>query len=334
MRPRATELDVYGLRVAIGGEWPEVTEAIALDFAWFAAAGQGGRPDVEVTVERRAPDFDSFGDLAAVFVTPRNVVYQDGGRTIVDYFGRAVSILDRATQRLIVQGEDPHLVHEAAYHYILSVVGGHLDRRALPRLHALGLAGAHGAVAVMLPSGGGKSTLALRALDAEGVRLLSEDTPLLDRHGRLHPFPLRIGINATDAERLPAGNVRRLERMEFHPKYALEVDAFRDRIEPRPVPLRHLVIGCRTLGREASLEPDGKRLAAGALLREVVVGVGVYQGMEFVLQRGMRDVFRQVRPALVRAACCAAAVRQAQVWRFTVGRDHDRNWDALEPLLR
>ena len=109
------------------------------------------------------------------------------------------------------------------------------------------------------------------------MRLLSEDTPLLDRRGRLHPFPLRIGVNATDTERLPAGNVRRLERMEFHPKYALEVDAFRARIEPKPIPLRHLVIGSRTLGREASLEPDGKRLAAGALLREVVVGVGVYQ---------------------------------------------------------
>ena len=48
----------------------------------------------------------------------------------------------------------------------------------------------------MLPSGGGKSTLALRALRDEGT-LLSEDSPLLDRRGRLHPFPLRIGINAT-----------------------------------------------------------------------------------------------------------------------------------------
>jgi hypothetical protein len=329
---RATQLDVYGLRISVEGDWPEVTDALALDFAWFTQPA-GGEATVHVSVEERAPDFDAFGDLAAVFVTPRNVVYQDGERTIVDYFGRAVSILDRGAQRLVVQGEDRHLVHEAAYHYVVSAVGRHLDARGLPRLHALGLAGAQGGVAVMLPSGGGKSTLALRALDAEGVRLISEDTPLLDRRGRLHPFPLRIGINATDAERLPAGHVRRLERMEFHPKYALEVEAFRDRVQPSPVPLRHLVIGRRTLGREASLEPMDKRVAVGALLREVVVGVGVYQGMEFVLQRGMRDVFGQLRPALTRSACCAAALRQAQVWRLTVGRDHARNWDALEPLL-
>lgn len=329
---RATQLDVYGLRVAIEGDWPEVTGALALDFAWFERPS-GGQVDVRVAVERREPEFDAFGDLPAVFVTPRNVVYQDGRRTIVDYFGRAVSILDRPSQRLVVQGEDPHLVHEAAYHYVLSAAGRHLDARGLPRLHALGLAGAQGGIALMLPSGGGKSTLALRALRADGVTLISEDTPLLDRRGRLHPFPLRIGINATDAERLFSAQVRRLERMEFHPKYALELDAFRDRVQATPVPLRHLVVGRRSLGRDSVLEPIPKRHAAGALVREVVVGVGVYQGMEFVLQRGMRDVAGQLRPALMRSACCAAALREAQVWRLTVGRDHDRNWAALEPLL-
>jgi hypothetical protein len=331
--PAEAHFDVYGLRVRVSGDWPEVLEAISLDFAWFAADPSADGPHVEVAIERRPPQFDALGELTATFVTPRNVVYQDGARTIVDYFGRAVSVLDRSSGRLVVQGEDHHLVHEAAYHYVVSVAGRHLDSRGLPRLHALGLAGAQGAIAVMLPSGGGKSTLALRALSADGVRLISEDTPLLDRHGRLHPFPLRIGINATDAERL-SGQVRRLERMEFHPKYALELDAFRDRVQTTPLPLRHLVVGRRSLGRGSALERLPKRHAAAALLREVVVGVGVYQGMEFVLQRGMRDVAAQLRPALTRTTCSAAALRGAQVWRLTVGRDHDRNWAALEPLLR
>ena len=56
------------------------------------------------------------------------------------------------------------------------------------------------------------------------------------------------------------------------------------------MPLRHLVVGHRSLGSEARLEPAGRGTALGPLLREAVVGVGVYQGMEFILQRGMRDV--------------------------------------------
>jgi hypothetical protein len=287
-----------------------------------------------VEVQRRAPEYARYSALQPRFVTPRNVVYQDGAHKVVDYFGRALSIVDAAGTRLTVQGEDAHLVHEAAYHFLVSRLGLHLESRGLTRLHGLGLSGPGGATVVMLPSGGGKSTLVLRALRDERVRILSEDTPLLDRRGILHPFPLRIGVNATDAEQLPEGSVRRIERMEFHPKLALELSAFADRIEPNPQPLRHLVIGHRSMGTEARLEPAPRRDAVGPLLREAVVGVGVYQGMEFVLQRGLRDTLGKLNVAGGRAAACAGGLRRARVWHMTVSRDRERNWAALETLLQ
>ena len=329
-----TRLEVHGLRVAVKGDWPDVVDQVRRDFAWFERPAAGElSADVTVTVERRPPDFDALGEGLASFVTPRNVVYQDGRRTIVDYFGRAVSILDRSTGGLVIQGEDDHLVHEAAYHFLLSRIGEHLEARGLTRLHALGVSGAQGAVAVTLPSGGGKSTLALRALREEGVRLLSEDSPLIDRHGMAHAFPLRIAVNPTDAATLPEGSVRRMDRMEFHPKLVLDVEAFADRVESRPQPLRHLVIGRRSLGRQAALEPLPRRSAVSALFREAIVGVGIYQGMEFVLQHGMGDVVGKVGVAATRTSCCAGVLARAKVWQLTVGRDHRRNWDVLAPLL-
>jgi hypothetical protein len=325
------DLDVYGLRVRVHG-WPDVVERLRLDFAWFDD-GHGGRPaDVSVEIEPGSPDYAGLGDAPAAFVTPRNVVYQQDGRTIVDYFGRAMSVRDG--DRLTVRADDDRVAYEAAYQFLLSRVGEHLDSRGLPRLHSLGLAGADGAVAVLLPSGGGKSTLALRALRSDGVRLLSEDSPLMDPSGRLHPFPLRLAVNAVNAADLPQANVRRIERMELQTKAVLEVAAFADRIEREPQPLRHLVVGRRSLGTEPRLEPLPRRAAVGTLLREAVVGVGIYQGMEFVLQRGMRDVLRQSRPAATRATCCAAILARAQVWQLTLGRDQDRNWQLLEGLLR
>jgi hypothetical protein len=330
----STRLEVHGLGVAVRGDWPKVLEQVRLDFAWFEhAAPAAGRADVEVTIERRPPDFEALGDGVASFVTPRNVVYQDGRNTIVDYFGRAVSVYDRDAGRLVVQGEDDHLVHEAVYHFLLSRIGEHLEARGLTRLHALALSCRQGAVAVMLPSGGGKSTLALRALREDGVRLLSEDSPLIDRHGMAHPFPLRIGVNPTDAETLPEGAVRRMERMELHPKLVLDLEAFADRVESQPQPLRHLVIGRRSLGRHASLEPIPRGRAVSTLIREAIVGVGIYQGMEFVLQHGMRDVAGKLGIVATRATCCSGVLVRAKVWRLTLGRDHARNWDALAPLL-
>ena len=140
-------------------------------------------------------------------------------------------------------------------------------------------------------------------------------------------------MNPTDAATLPEGSVRRMDRMEFHPKLVLDLEAFSDRVESQPQPLRHLVIGRRSLGLHASLEPVPRRSAVSTLVREAVVGVGIYQGMEFVLQHGMRDVVGKVGVGATRAACCTGVLARAKVWRLTVGRDHARNWDALAPLL-
>src|SRR3954469_15555307 len=160
----AVDLDLlfYGMPVRVHGDWPEVLDELRLDFWWFATPRGGvSAAPVEVVVERRAPDFDAFGDVPAAFVTPRNVVYQQRDRTVVDYFGRALTVVERGRDRVVVHGLDRHLVHEAVYHYVLSRVGHHLDARGTPRLHSLALSTGDGAVAVMLPSGGGKSTLAL-----------------------------------------------------------------------------------------------------------------------------------------------------------------------------
>lgn len=326
-------LDVYGLTVAVGGDWPEVVEAARLDYAWFARPEPVLRPDVEVLIAQRAPDYDAFGDLVASFVTPRGTVFAANGTTVVDHVGRAISVIDRGGDRLHVHGDDEQVVHDAVYYFVLGRVGRHLDRIGLPRLHGLGLAGSGGAVAVLLPPTGGKTTLAVRALQDEGVRLLSEDSPLLDRQGRLHPFPLRIAISASDVPPADAAP-RRLERFWLQPKVAMEVETFADRIAFEPVPLRHVVVGRRSLAADPQLLPLGRAAAAGPLLREGVLGVGLYQGLGYAHQRGLRAVVDQLTTAGGRARSVAAALSRARVWQLVLGRNTDRNWELLSTLVR
>ena len=89
--------DIYGLRVTVGGDWPEVVQdALARLRLVQRETEPAGRAAVEIVVERRDPTRGRAGRVPASFVTPRNVVYSDDGRTVVDYFGRALSVLDRA----------------------------------------------------------------------------------------------------------------------------------------------------------------------------------------------------------------------------------------------
>ena len=324
--------DFFGLRLAVEG-WPEVVEAVGLDFAWFAGP-RATRPEVRVVVNHGTPRLDRFGEVAASFVTTRNAVYQLAGRTIVDYFGRALVIVDPEGGEVTVEGDEPALVHEAVYLYVLSRAGQHLDENGYLRLHSLALSGPRGAVALLLPAGGGKSTLALRALQEDGVRLISDDTPVLDRNARVHAFPLRLGVSAAVAADLPSEQVRVVERLEFPSKHVLSLSSFSDRIEASPQPLRHIVIGQRSLGREARLERVPRRQAAIPLARDGVVGLGVAQMAEYVLHQGWSDVLGKAGTAVGRARICALALARAQTWKLRLGRDQERNWAAISSLVQ
>jgi hypothetical protein len=327
----ARHFDVYGLRLTVRGDWDEVVEALRRDLAWFEV--DGGNPDVQIELNRDEPDYDAFGNVVASFVTERNVVYHDGERTIIDYLGHAVSVVV-GTHAAIV-GTDARFARRAGFDFALARIGDHLDRHSMPRLHGLGLSGAKGGVVVMLPSGGGKTTLALRALREDGVRFLSEGSPIVDARGRLHPlpFPLWVRDSAPEAAGLPLEHVRVVDGELSDPRI-LEVAAFNDRIETEPPRLAHIVLGRRSLGRESQLVEIPRRAATATLLRDSVVGFGFFQGAEFLLRHGLRDLRHRAGPMATRARVCATALHGARVWQLTLGRDRDGNWRALETLLR
>src|SRR5205823_358414 len=115
------------------------------------------------------------------------------------------------------------------------------------RVHALGVSFRERGILLLLPSGGGKSTMALELLRRPGFRLLGEDTPLVDRRGRLLPFPLRLGVRAGQDPGIPAEHLRTVQRMEFGPKTLIDIDYFADRLGDAVEP-GLILIGERSLG--------------------------------------------------------------------------------------
>jgi hypothetical protein len=341
--------DVHGLHLRVHGDWAEVVESLRHDFAWFEDSQDRSPAHIEVAIRRQAPAYEPFGDVPADYVTEQHVVYRVNGRTVVDYLGRALAVLEAG--RASIQGEDPQAVRRAAYDFLLSRTGDYLDGQGLPRLFGLGLAGRAGGVLVMLPPGGGKTTLALQALAADGVAFLSEVSPLIDVHGRLHPFPFPLWVrdSSPEAALLPDRYVRHLDGQKTDPRL-LELAAFADKIPTEPQQLRHVVLGRRSLGSGSSLHALPRREAVGPLFRQSVVGFSLAQGLSFMVRRGgARDPAKEqregdtvapvrgissARRARTRLRCCTAGLSGAQVWRLDLGRDRAESWSALEPLLR
>ena len=202
-------LDVYGQHFSLNGNWQDVLDRIGLDFAWFvqpAARGRlrGRRGDRSSSVR---PTSTPSATVAATFVTPRNVVYQDGdrqGRGLLRARG-----LDRRPRdghaRRPGRGRPPRARGRLPLPPL--AVGEHLEARGLTRLHALGLVGGAGrgrgdAAVGRRQEHAGAARAARRAASGSCPRT----RPLLDRHGDLHPFPLRIGVNADRRRALPDGH--------------------------------------------------------------------------------------------------------------------------------
>jgi hypothetical protein len=325
-------LNFYGCEVTVTSDDSTLVQEIRRDYAYFARSGGEVRARLTVTMRRESPPYDSIPPVAASFYTPRNVCFRDGETAYVDYFGQGLAIHEKRAGRCTVYGEEFDRVREIAYYFILSTVGQYLDSIGMHRVHALGVARNGKASLLLLPSGGGKSTMALQLMQRPGFGLLGEDTPLIDRNGMVHPFPLRLGIRHDAKTDIPGEYLRTVSRMEFDPKTLIDVTYFEDRWSDA-VPPGVILVGSRNAGYVSEIVPLSSRKTFHSLLKYQIVGLGIYQGLEFLLERGTGELWGKGGLAFSRLRAALALMRRARGYRFVLGRDRERNAATLLDFL-
>src|SRR4051794_1010859 len=154
--------DFYGLTIAVGSAAEDLVEEVRRHFAYFAVPTP--KPGVRIELRSMPPPYSELPDLPAAFFTPRNICFKNGQISYLDYFGEGLAVYDRKQQQCMVYGTKHDLLHEIAYLFILSTVGQYLDSQRIHRVHALGVTYRERGVLLLLPSGGGKSTMALELM--------------------------------------------------------------------------------------------------------------------------------------------------------------------------
>jgi hypothetical protein len=320
----------YGLAIEVRSVTVSLIEEVRRDFAYFQAPP--GADAVHVEIYSVPPPYEKLPPVPASFFTPRNVCFRDKHVTYIDYFGQGLAVFDRREKRCAVYGTDHDLVHEIVYLFMLSTVGQCLDSQGIHRVHALGVSYRQQGILLLLPSGGGKSTMALTLLREPGFMLLSEDTPLIDRRGNILPFPLRLGVRPEQQTGVPAQYLRTVRRMEFDPKTLIDLEYLHDRIGQLVAP-RFLLIGERNLGEVSEIVPLARHRALKALVKDMVVGLGIYQGMEFLLERGVWEVAGKGGVAASRLYNGLRLLARAAPYRFILGRNTEKNRQTLVEFL-
>nr|MBP7089095.1 hypothetical protein [Candidatus Omnitrophota bacterium] len=266
--------------------------------------------------------------------TPRNICYHWNNLDYIDYYGKGLTIIDKKKNEYTVFGKDLYLCHEIVYLTILSLVGSHLDSRGLHRVHGFGLDLNGKGILVLLPRGGGKTTLLLDILKETNIKLISEDSPLVDRNGRIFPFPIRIGVSASEKPKdIPNQYVYYIERMEFGPKYLIDVTAFKDKIAKESSLPWLILIGIRALGPGSKIMPVSKIKVFREFIKNSVIGLGLYQGMEFILQKSIFELLGKLGLIFSRLKNAFKIILASKTYLFIIGSDKKQNTATLLSFL-
>ena len=330
-RDTSVSLDFYGLKLRLDSADKGTVEAIRRDFSHFET--ESAIPQVSIEVFDEKPDYRALPDLKASIHTLNYVCFMGKGDIYTDYHGQGLRVFNIRRNSHRIFSENADLRHEIGYLTILSESGRFLDSRHIHRVHALGISQNDRAILILLPEKGGKTTLALRLIKSGKFKLLSEDSPLITRKGEILPFPLRLGVLPGGEGDIPAKYLHPVNLMRVGTKIMVDVEYYAGQIGSVCRP-GIILLGRRALGCGSSIEPAGRLNAGKEFIKNSVVGLGLHQGMEYLLGRNVWETFGRSGLAFSRLRNSMAVLGRSKVYRYVIGHDTERNYQVLLDFLQ
>ncbi len=290
-------LNISGVHVAIESEWREIIDILSKDFWSFLYKNESNsmtNADMILIKIHKTGMIPKMPSLVASMQTTNAITYDLGGKRFCDYYGSAYTDIDFKKDISNVYGTEFDRVHEISYLLILSRAGKKLDTLGLHKLHAFAVSFEEVAFVCMMPSKGGKSTLLIELLKDSRVKMISDDIPLVDTWGRIHAFPLKLGLNEKpknfniDNE---AENLYSMKRAFFGEKFLICTRGLPGKIEKTEKVFDKIILAeAFRYNSVASLILDSSWLKTSkGLFKHGVLGLGSPIILEYFWQTGVRD---------------------------------------------
>jgi hypothetical protein len=335
-RVNAMDIDIYGLKITCRADSPELARSVTRPFEPFVRSAAGRAP-ISITVCEKPIEYDSFPEIPASFSSPRNIIYFDrkSGRKIIDYFGKGVVLEDGNHSRYEITGPDRNFLQEAFYLLVMSLLGRFCDSHGLIRIHALAVS--YGDTPFILPisAGGGKSTMALQLLKNPAVKLISDDEPIFSHSGHVLPLPLRIGtLNPDLIQSIPKVFVYTVDRMEFGTKHFIDCRYWDSQIERRFLKNPVIILLKRVLNGRPCIRKVAKRVALKSLMRDAVVGVGLYQGVEFLFSESNLEIIKKINILFKRISLVIKLLNNSNTYQAVLTNHTQENAESIMGFIR
>ncbi len=289
----------------------------------------------EITLDLTLGALPATPSLPVEKILETCLVYRLGKRKYVDYFGEALTIVDEESKTISITSASEERLYELAFLTIHSRAGDLLDRAGFSRVHALAVSYKSINAVVMLPSRGGKSTLLTYLLENPDIKIIADDMPLVDRHGRILPFPTKISMTERpDTGELSKLNWNEFMRAHYPPKWTASLSAIPERLETAPEKNPVILLqGIRLSHGESLISPATKWQMIAPLFEHMIIGMGLPQIVEIFLDFRPTDFFKLLRHLFLRSWCALSLLRKSETFIFYLGHDKSYNAQLLLNLL-
>ncbi len=326
-------LSFYQVNVQVESGDGKIIEELRRDFSFFSKNGKKEDHHVDLVIHAHlsAPSYDNLPPMQASYISPKKSCYYSNGLKYVDYAGKALVIYSKKKSTCDIYTDNFQLLHDICYMVILALASEQLDKLGIHRVHALALASNNNAFLILLDRGGGKSTLAVQVLNSNHhLKLISEDSPLIDSRGSILPFPLRFALFPDDIPpSISPTYLRSFMGEGLDPKALIDIDCFTDHIQTSALKPSIVMIGRRVVGKKAEIRASSKYQALKAFIKNSVVGVGLNQGIEFIFEKGPQEVFRKIPLAVSRLKNSWKVIHRCQIFEFLLSPDKEKNTQVL-----
>jgi len=338
-KPSATHawlIDIYSIRIQFSTNSEFVFNNLSKDFQLFTIT-DSAVIDAQVNISAclQSPLYERIPPVNAALHGPGLICYKDGNINYVTYSEGGLLIYDFKEERGELFSEDPFLLYEKTKLTILSRVGELLDQRGLHRIHAVAVARHDKALICLMPMEGGKTTTALNLLKKDPeIKILADDVCLIDRHGCIFPFMLRVGARDRDLiENIPSEFVMTIDRPKHGVKYFVDPAFFKDRLGEK-MRLTHILIGQRAFRPGTEIRPLGKIKCFMPMIESGVFGLGLPQLLEFFVRGDFKMMAGRIGVILKRVFFCASLIGKAKTFTITIGRDKNASSEQILRLLK
>ena len=326
-------IDMYGLTIGCKTENKDLAFQLLRPFKYFTK--ENGKAEVNITIEEKDPPYHTFPTLKASFSTPRNIVFKDDKNKIIDYFGKGVVIENNNHTAYTIYSCDQNFLQEVLYLLVISLFGQYCDKNKMLRIHALALSYKDTAILLPITPGGGKSTMAMAMLEEEDFKLISDDEPVMDKLGFINPFPIRIGtLDHEKISKIPKQFVYSIDRMEFGHKYFIDIEFWANKLERRPLNKCILFVSQKQLNGKPNVQKCSKIKTLKVLVRDAVIGVGLYQGVEFLFSHSPFEIISRIGIAWQRFYMALKLTLRSQTFEILFSRDISMNTQVFRDFVR